>query len=109
MNLLKPVLTPVLTPMLTPVLQPVLAPAAAVAPVAAAVPAAVPSPCVNVCRMDAGTGWCEGCLRTLDEIGAWSQLGDIDKRAVWATLAARRVHWRANGRELQPLPVLPPP
>ena len=98
MNLLKPVLTPVLTPVVQPVL-------------AAAVPTPVPSPCVNVCRMDAGTGWCEGCLRTLDEIGAWSQLGDIDKRAVWATLAARRVHWRANGRELQPLPlpVLPPP
>ena len=31
-------------------------------------PAAVPSPCIAVCRMDAATGWCEGCLRTLDEI-----------------------------------------
>ena len=69
----------------------------------------VPSPCISVCRMHEPTGWCEGCLRTLDEIGAWSQLGDADKRAVWATLSVRQVHWRASGRELQPLPVLPPP
>ena len=53
-------------------------------------PAPVPSPCVNVCRMDAATGWCEGCLRTLPEIAAWGGLGDDDKRAVWALLPARR-------------------
>lgn len=64
----------------------------------------VVSPCVNVCRMDAATGWCEGCLRTLDEIGAWSVLGDAGKHAVWAALAPRRVHWQASGRELLPMP-----
>ena len=37
-------------------------------------PATVASPCVNVCRMHAGSGWCEGCLRTIDEIAAWSRL-----------------------------------
>ena len=31
----------------------------------------VPSPCISVCRMDAVTGWCEGCFRTLDEIAGW--------------------------------------
>ncbi|MBL8324873.1 MAG: DUF1289 domain-containing protein [Rubrivivax sp.] len=50
----------------------------------------VPSPCVNVCRMNAASGLCEGCLRTLDEVAAWSQLPDDAKRAVWAELAARR-------------------
>jgi predicted Fe-S protein YdhL (DUF1289 family) len=50
----------------------------------------VPSPCINVCRMDAATGWCEGCQRTLDEIAAWSSLGAADKRAVWQQLASRR-------------------
>lgn len=50
----------------------------------------VPSPCISVCRMDAATGWCEGCMRTLDEIAAWSLLDDEEKRAVWADLGSRR-------------------
>jgi predicted Fe-S protein YdhL (DUF1289 family) len=49
----------------------------------------VPSPCVSVCRMDAASGLCEGCLRTLDEIGAWSRLGDEAKREVWSQLERR--------------------
>jgi hypothetical protein len=52
--------------------------------------AAVPSPCVNVCRIHDGSGLCEGCARTLDEIARWSVMGDDDKRAVWARLPARR-------------------
>jgi predicted Fe-S protein YdhL (DUF1289 family) len=51
---------------------------------------AVPSPCINVCRMDAATGWCEGCQRTLDEIAAWAGMSDDAKRAVWQQLPARR-------------------
>ena len=50
----------------------------------------VASPCTSVCRMDARTGWCEGCLRTLDEIATWSALADADKCAVWALLDQRR-------------------
>lgn len=56
----------------------------------------VPSPCVQVCRMDATTGLCEGCARTLDEIAAWSTLDEDGKRSVWARIAARR---RDAGRE----------
>lgn len=58
------------------------------------VKAPVPSPCISVCRMDEPTGWCAGCLRTLDEIAFWSQLDDEDKRAVLALLPARRVEFR---------------
>jgi uncharacterized protein len=54
----------------------------------------VPSPCISVCRMDTATGWCEGCLRTLDEIGVWSILDDEEKRGVWQQLSQRRVAWR---------------
>lgn len=50
----------------------------------------VPSPCISVCRMNERSGWCEGCLRTLDEIAAWSTLDDAAKRAVWKLLPARR-------------------
>jgi predicted Fe-S protein YdhL (DUF1289 family) len=40
--------------------------------------------------MSATTGLCEGCLRTLDEIAAWSSLEEDEKRAVWQLLDARR-------------------
>ena len=49
----------------------------------------VPSPCVNICRMHAPTGWCEGCARTLGEIAAWGKYDDASKRRVWALLPAR--------------------
>lgn len=40
--------------------------------------------------MNPATGLCDGCLRTLDEIAAWSRLSDDEKRAVLARVAARR-------------------
>jgi uncharacterized protein len=49
----------------------------------------VPSPCLSVCRMDPNTEVCEGCFRTLDEIAAWSRMGDEDKRAVWLLIGER--------------------
>ena len=57
-------------------------------------PTGVASPCMDVCAMDAASGWCSGCLRTLDEIALWSQLDDDDKRAVWALLDARRARFQ---------------
>ena len=50
----------------------------------------IPSPCVSVCRMEPASGLCEGCLRTLDEIAAWSVMDDAQKLAVWQLLAQRR-------------------
>lgn len=49
----------------------------------------VPSPCISVCRMDAATGLCEGCFRTLEEIAEWGMASDAEKRAMWATLVER--------------------
>lgn len=40
--------------------------------------------------MDARTGWCEGCRRTIGEIAGWSTMSDNEKRAVQAALALRR-------------------
>ncbi len=57
----------------------------------------VPSPCIDVCRMDAATGWCVGCLRTLDEIALWSALCDDDKRQVWRDLEQRRAALPQSG------------
>lgn len=56
---------------------------------------AVPSPCISICRMSAASGLCEGCLRTLDEIAAWSTLGDDDKRGIWRLIVQRRVEFPA--------------
>lgn len=50
----------------------------------------VPSPCIGICRLHPQTGWCEGCQRRLEEIGAWSGLDDSGRRAVWRRILARR-------------------
>jgi predicted Fe-S protein YdhL (DUF1289 family) len=55
-----------------------------------AIAAPVPSPCISVCRMNAQTGLCEGCLRTLDEIAAWSTMADEAKRTVWRLIEQRQ-------------------
>jgi len=52
--------------------------------------AEVASPCINVCRMDAASGYCEGCRRSLEEIASWSAYSPADKRAVLALLPARK-------------------
>jgi predicted Fe-S protein YdhL (DUF1289 family) len=49
----------------------------------------VPSPCMSICVMSPVTGWCEGCLRTLAEIGEWAHADDAAKRQVWHTIAQR--------------------
>ena len=53
-------------------------------------PSAVASPCIDVCKMDAATGWCQGCWRTLAEIAAWSGTDDAEKRRILAAVEERR-------------------
>jgi hypothetical protein len=50
----------------------------------------VPSPCISICQMDADTGWCQGCFRTLDEIAQWSRADDAEKLRVWQRIEARQ-------------------
>lgn len=52
----------------------------------------VPSPCISVCRMDAASGLCEGCFRTLDEIAHWRTLDDPARLAVWSRVEQRIAH-----------------
>ncbi len=68
-------------------------------------PSPVPSPCIDVCRMNPDTGWCDGCLRTRDEIAAWSRMDDALKRNVWILLEERRRTLPAPPR----VPAAPPP
>lgn len=40
--------------------------------------------------MNERSGFCEGCLRTLDEIAQWSLMDEAMKRRVWGLLEQRR-------------------
>ena len=48
------------------------------------------SPCIGVCVMDAASGLCTGCLRTLAEIAAWSGASEDARRTIKAALPQRR-------------------
>ena len=50
---------------------------------------AVSSPCVKLCRLDPATRLCQGCGRSLDEIGRWSSLSENERRAIMTELPAR--------------------
>jgi predicted Fe-S protein YdhL (DUF1289 family) len=56
---------------------------------------APPSPCISICRMSEDTTYCEGCWRSLDEIGGWAQRNADEKREVWQCIAARLAFYAA--------------
>ena len=43
---------------------------------------AIESPCVRVCIIDAMTGYCRGCWRTLDEISFWVRYTSEERRQI---------------------------
>ncbi len=56
------------------------------------------SPCIKLCAVDAETGFCLGCARTLPEIGGWVQMGAERRDAVMQILPKRLQHLRAVGK-----------
>lgn len=54
------------------------------------------SPCVEVCLLDFAREICTGCLRTLDEIGAWSICNDDEKRRILTNVEERKRHAQGN-------------
>ena len=53
----------------------------------------VASPCVNICKLvdDKEHGkYCEGCLRTPNEIGAWKYLSDGEKLEILRVVELRK-------------------
>ena len=61
------------------------------------------SPCIGVCHLDAGTSWCTGCGRDLEEIGRWRDLGTVERAVIWQHLATRLEHM-GQAWVLQPWP-----
>ena len=49
----------------------------------------VESPCVKICVVHPATRLCTGCLRSIDEIGAWGRMTPEERRAVMAELPSR--------------------
>lgn len=47
------------------------------------------SPCVKVCVIHPKARLCVGCLRSIDEISAWSRLPEPERLAIMAALPAR--------------------
>ncbi len=59
------------------------------------------SPCINICKMDANTGLCLGCHRTLDEITAWSRADDTVRQAILDKVAERQQALPTNTAKAQ--------
>jgi len=47
--------------------------------------------------MDERTGWCLGCMRTIDEIASWSVLDEAAKRRIGESLVLRRAQFEVPG------------
>jgi uncharacterized protein len=62
--------------------------------------AEVDSPCVKICVIHPAARLCVGCLRTGDEIAAWSRMCQDERRAIMAILPARapQLAQRRGGR-----------
>ncbi|MCA3439323.1 MAG: DUF1289 domain-containing protein [Rhodobacter sp.] len=60
----------------------------------------IPSPCVKLCVVHPEVRICVGCLRTIEEIDAWSRMTREARAAVMADLHARapRLARRRGGR-----------
>ena len=58
----------------------------------------VTSPCVNTCRINRRSGWCEGCRRTVDEITRWPIASDAERRAILDGLPGRVTRKRLGVR-----------
>jgi hypothetical protein len=54
------------------------------------------SPCIGVCVIDEVSGLCDGCLRTLEEIGLWGSSSAAQRREILARLDARRAVRRSS-------------
>jgi predicted Fe-S protein YdhL (DUF1289 family) len=49
----------------------------------------IDTPCVKICTLDARSGLCLGCGRTIDEIAGWAAMSAAARTRVIAELPAR--------------------
>jgi hypothetical protein len=49
----------------------------------------IESPCTKVCTLDARSGMCLGCGRTVDEIARWTAMSDAERARIMGELRGR--------------------
>jgi len=49
----------------------------------------ISTPCINICQIDATSGFCIGCGRTGAEIGGWTEMREDSRLALMALLPDR--------------------
>jgi len=49
----------------------------------------VSTPCIKICTMDARSGLCAGCGRSLEEIARWGSMTESERLRIMETLPAR--------------------
>ncbi|MGE3066538.1 MAG: DUF1289 domain-containing protein [Hyphomicrobiaceae bacterium] len=57
------------------------------------------SPCINICTLDAKSGLCVGCGRSMDEIAGWLTLTPQDRQRIMRELPLRLERMRADHGE----------
>jgi predicted Fe-S protein YdhL (DUF1289 family) len=60
----------------------------------------IESPCIKICVIHRQSRLCTGCLRSIDEIGAWSRMKPKIRREIMAELPSRagQITQRRGGR-----------
>jgi len=58
-------------------------------------PTMIESPCVKICTLDARSGLCLGCGRTIDEIACWTAMSATERARVMGELPWRLVASRS--------------
>ena len=59
----------------------------------------VDSPCQDLCGLDKEGRYCLGCLRSREEIAAWSQMNDGQRLEVLTIVARRREESRRQAEK----------
>ncbi len=49
----------------------------------------IESPCVNICTLDARSGLCLGCGRSIDEISRWGSMDAAERARIMDELPSR--------------------
>ena len=58
----------------------------------------IATPCIEICTLEARSGLCLGCGRTVDEIARWTAMSEAERARVMSELP-----WRlAAGRRAEP-------
>jgi hypothetical protein len=63
----------------------------------------ITAPCIKVCAMERGKGWCLGCGRTGREIARWWNLTEAERAAVRADLPHRLAAMGLRGNRAEGL------